>query len=201
MTARARKAWEGFKVKWSSLAIVGPLAYCSTDNHKSSLKELVQIIGFSTMTFWLSALILKGLSSNATSSYFDVLLSTMRSGELFIFTVAFMGPILIVAGEDPKGAKPFPGRGWHLFLLTVVAIVAGCFFAIIKVGEHTTGFLGLFDPDFVFHTSVWLAGVAVFLRYLAIVYRKNSFNPEKDFKRQEDAFSAQFEQRHGGEAS
>lgn len=200
MKERIAKGWAWFLSKWSNLAIVGPLAYCSTENHKSSLREITIIVAFSTMTFWLSALLLKGLSATSQVSYLNVLLSTVKSGELFIFTVAFMGPILIVAAEDPKGAKPFPGRGWHLFLLTAIAIVAGCFFAMMKVGQHAE-IMEIFNQDFLYHVSLWLAGFAIFLRYLAILYRKNTFNPEKDFKRQEDNFSTQFETRHGGGAA
>jgi len=190
--------WSWVRERWSEVPLLGPLANCSITDHKSALKEFTVILVFATVTFWLSALFLKALKLNDEASYISLLLSTVRSGELFIFSVAFLGPILVTAAEDPKYARQFPGRIWHFLALVFIALIAAGFYALLKIAQ-TQGLHELFNKEFLFDSSVIISVTAVSLRYLAIVYRKQTFNPEKELKQQEGNFADEFEQRHAGD--
>src|SRR3546814_8050263 len=126
------------------------------DSHLKSLKEFVPTIAFSTATFWLSAIFLWALKENAAVEPLDLLIKTVDSGELLIFSLAFLGTIIVSAAEDPEGARPFPGRAWHFFFVFSIAVVAAGFYALQRVTKSTP-FQSMFDQDNVLrseeHTS------------------------------------------------
>jgi hypothetical protein len=184
---------------WTELPILGPLAYCTASHHKSAAKEFSVTVLFSTATFWLSALFLKALMANKGLSYFELIGTTVKSGELFIFTVAFLGPILITAAEDPHNAKEFPDRMWHFLALMALALIAAGFFALIKTAYSDDIAKPLFDKEFLFEASITTALCALLLRYLALVYRKQTLISEKELKNREGAFADAFSARHGGQ--
>ncbi len=173
----------------SRIIIIGPLFNCGLDEHLRSQKEFWISLGFATVTFWFSALILLALKSNADKSYLDMLTSTVQSGELFIFSVGFMGAIILTALEDPDNAKPFPGKTWHLAILTFLALIAAGFFSLMRVLEPADQTL-IFDRQFIFKTSVVIAVISIIFRYLTIVYRKETL--KVDMKDQETSFKSMY---------
>ena len=177
--------------------IIGYLVYCERAQHVAAAKDFFIGLCFSTATFWLSALFLSSLEANKDSNYLLLLQSTVRNGELFIFTVGFLGPILLTALEDPKNARPFPGRIWHILALVVVAIIAAGFFALMKVATNRD-ITPIFNRQFIYQTSLHLAGLSIALRYLAIVYRKQTIDPEKEIKEKEANFANEFAKHREG---
>jgi hypothetical protein len=154
---------------------------------------------FSTVTFWLTALFLKAFNAFSGSPYYVVLQSTVNTGQLFIFSVAFMGPILLTAAEDPRNARQFPGRLWHFLALVTLAIVAaGCY--ALQQSTKINGTDNLLNKDFLFNFSIAVAICAMLLRYLATVYRKQTFDPEREMKKPEEDFSDAFARHREGEA-
>lgn len=184
----------------SQIPILGYLTSCGVEEHKNALKEFAISFGFSTAAFWLSALVLMALKINEKSSYISVLNSTIQSGELFIFTVGFVGSILWTALEDPKSAKPFPGRTWHIVALFIIGFVAAAFFALAKIA-YTPDIGSYFSMPFLIKASIYLALTVTVLRYLAIVYRKQTLNPEKEMKTQEQGFAKAFAEHHAVEGA
>lgn len=176
---------------FSEIPIIGYLALCGVKEHKAAFKDFSVTVLFSTATFWLSALVLRGLTANSSQTYFDMLRSTVQSGELFIFSLGFMGPILLIAAEDPKNARPFPGRLGHIVCLFALALIAVAFFALMKVSNSKNLVLPL-NKEFLFSTSVCVALISALLRYLAMVYRKQTIDPEHEIKDRERAFSDKF---------
>jgi hypothetical protein len=182
----------------SGFPLFGPLAYCGWAEHKSAAREMVVVASFATATFWLTALLLMSSQAARSIGYSGALLSTVKSGELFIFAVGFLGPILLTALDDPKEAKEFPGRMWHIFVLVIVGFVATGFHAQIKAAQ-LKGPLDPMDQNFLFDVSVFIAGAAVVLRYLAIVYRKSTFVPEDEIKTPETDFADSYVRQHQNE--
>lgn len=93
-----------------AVPIIGYLAECSAKQHSDSIKEFFFGVVFATSTFWLSALLFLGFRVNEHVSYLTLLRSTVSGGELFIFSVGFLGPIVLTSLDDPKHARPFLGR-------------------------------------------------------------------------------------------
>jgi hypothetical protein len=179
------------------LPLVGPLIVCTKQDHKEAAREFFIIVVFATMTFWLSALILSFLEENRIRNYFELLTSTVHGGELFIFATALLGPILAIAAEDPKGARSFPSRTWHMFGLSVLGVICAACYALVKT-SLMPGTNLILNKEALFTASVLLAAIAAALRYLAIVYNKYRLRPEEVTKAREQAFSDTFARRHGG---
>lgn len=183
---------------FSPLPVIGSLADCSWSDHKAAIKEFLIAVLFGTATFWLSAFFLMYLEKNKNSSYKDLLVSTVGNGELFIFAVGFLGSTLIIAFDDPRGARRFPGQIWHAVALFVLGVLCAGSFALVRLvgGEPT---LIALDKDFLLLASLWLAGFAAALRYLAVVYRKFTLRPDDALKDPERRFAQEFADRHKGD--
>lgn len=202
----------GIKQRWRSLSgtffpsipVIGPLARCTLRHHFVSLKEFLITLCFSTMTFWLTAILLRAFMQNRDERAAALLYQTVNSGQLFIFAVAFLGPILIAAGDDPPRAKVFPDRTWHFLVLILLATVAAGFYAMQLIGKAGPSH-AVIDENFLFRASIWIGTLSVVLRYLTIVYRHSTlpteFDVEAELKEPVEEFAKAFAERHGGEAA
>lgn len=184
---------------FSHVPVLGPLVYCKWKDHKSVIKEMTIIILFATAAFWLTSLILMGSEATRSLGYFSVLFTTVKNGELFIFTVGFIGPILLHTAEDKKDEREFPGRLWHLLALILMALVAAVFHSQIKSAQLKGGVVQA-DLDFWFELSVYIAVFAVILRYLSMVYRKSTFSPRTEIKDREENFMEEYARHRNSNA-
>ncbi|MGB6030149.1 MAG: hypothetical protein WBG22_10380 [Rhodanobacter sp.] len=182
---------QGLRSFFERVPVLGHLVHCTKTNHADSIKEFLPSIAFSTATFWLTAIFLLALKSNAKQDFFDMLISTANSGELLIFSLAFLGSIIVSAAEDPASARVFPGRAWHFFVVFSVALVAAGFYALIKVSDSSNT-QNLYDSAYILRSSGFISIVAVFLAYLTLVYRKQTFDPDKEMKEPEVDFADDF---------
>lgn len=200
--SKSQRAWSWLRTYGRGIPLVGPLFTCTARNHVDSLKEFLISIAFGTATFTVTAIFLKALLANATSSYFQLLMRTIDSGQLFIFAVGMLGPILLTSAEDPASSKTFPSRTVHLAILILIAVLASGFYALVLIGRDPLA-LGLINTRFLFTTSVVVAALVVVMRYLTIVYRRSTadFVAERDMPKQAQEFVGDFAQRHGGRTS
>ncbi|WP_269792391.1 hypothetical protein [Stenotrophomonas sp. Iso1] len=165
-----------------------------------SLKEFSITILFGTATFWVTAIFLKAFLVNKGKSNSAILESTVSTGQLFIFAVGMLGPILLASAEDPDTSKQFPGRTYHFALILLLGVLASGFYAFVLASRETQA-AGLFDSQFLYRASICIALVVVVMRYLTTVYRKStaSFNAEESLKEPVNDFAAAFNARHPAE--
>jgi hypothetical protein len=194
--------WRYIKGKFQLLPIVGGLAYCSAKDHGKAAKEFLISVAFSTAGFWASVVILRTFKSNSNKSTLDLFLSTIGNGELFIFSVSFLGPILITSLADRKGKREFPGRDWHVFGLIALGILSALLFSLIKVLKNVPISSGIelldtIDMHLVVQFSIWIAASAVFLRYLTIVYQKSLLTSDELMLNQDAEFARSFAAHRG----
>lgn len=184
---------------WMKVPLLGYLSYCTRKNHVETIKELSITLAFSTATFWISALLFEAFLINQDASFVDLLYKTANAGQLFIFAVTFLGPVFIIAGDDPANAKVFPNRGLHLVVLFLLAVVGSSFYAIQLGAREFPGGAPL-NSSFLFRASVVIAFLSVSLRYLAVVYRKNTlvFDPEAELVEPAHDFAKKFAERDHG---
>ena len=178
---------------------MGPLFHCTLRNHLDSLKEFFISIAFGTATFTVTAILLRGHKKNACTSYIDLLYRTMDSGQLFIFAVSMLGPILITSAEDPAKTQTFPSRAIHFTgLLFIAAVAAGYYSQYLLAREMKD----VYDTEYLFSASVVVSVAVVVLRYLTIVYRKSTVDvvAERDFQAPAKDLTRVLEERHGGAA-
>lgn len=188
---------EVFSKWWSKVPLLGYLALCTGKNHLEALREMLITLVFSTITFWVTALLLLPFQINTQLGYLGLLEKTVNAGQLFIFAVSFMGPIFLLAGDDPPKARAFPSRGLHFVVLVLLAIVSSAFYAL-QLGSKQSPEALVLDADFLLKASIVVAISAVALRYLTMVYRKNtlSFDPNVELEQPVDEFAKRFAERH-----
>lgn len=177
--------------------ILGHLPNCTWKNHKDSIQEFLVTILFGTATFWMTAILLKVFISNHDIGYSSLLIRTVSDGQLFIFSVGMLGPILLASAEDPTNYKPFPGRTSHLVFIVLIGALASGFYTF-SLASREPQVSDLLDRQFLFRMSLGIASLVVAMRYLTTVYRKStaSFDAESGFKKPVEEFSREFEERH-----
>ncbi len=179
------------------MPIVGHLSRCTKQHHKSSLREFIITILFGTATFWVTAIFLRTFSVNKELDFFELIYKTVSNGQLFIFAVGMLGPIVLSSAEDPRNSKQFPGRVNHFALIVLLGALAAGMYALVLAGREDVA-KGMFDADFLFSSSVLIALVVVGLRYLTIVYRRSTvhFDAEGEMLAPVTQFAADFNERH-----
>jgi hypothetical protein len=189
-----------FQRRFGRIPIVGPLTNCTVKNHLDSLKEFSITILFGTATFWVTAIFLKAFLANSAKTNGQILHSTVGTGQLFIFAVGMLGPILLASAEDPDTSKQFPGRTYHFALILLLGVLASGLYAFVLASREPQA-AGLFDSNFLYRASVCIALVVVVMRYLTTVYRKSTatFNAEEGLKEPVNDFAAAFNARHPAE--
>ncbi len=179
------------------LPVLGPLAHCGWKHHRDALKEFFFATLFGTATFWLTAFLLLGFATHSNSNYFDLLYITVSSGQLFIFAVGLVGPIVLSTADDPDRSDKFPGRSGHITVLIILCIAASSFYSL-ELASREPAAATMFDKSFLFRASLAIAATVVVMRYLTIVYRKSTLHPDApaEMKSTHQDFSEKFSKRH-----
>lgn len=171
----------------SNTWLVGTLLKVDRLIYARALYEFMYLFLWSVLPFALGALVLYVTSVDPSKDFFQFGLSTFRNGELLVFTISMLAPILYLTLDDPDQASSFPHK---LPISTVVALVivtCAALFALLKASAVK-------DFPFVFELSVGLTGLALAFRYLALVYHRYRLpTPSLDeFREQEVGFVQNF---------
>lgn len=194
--------------------LLGTLCKIGRPAYASAFYEFVYLFLWSILPFALGGLVLFVTSDVTDKNIFELGVSTFKNGELLVFTISMLAPILYLTLHDPEQAAPFPHK---LPISTVVALLivtCAALFAVLKASAVK-------DYPFVFELSLWLTGLALAFRYLALVYHRFRMPPlselelradqesykedlrtlvEENLKTEERSFVDQF-QSHIGEPS
>lgn len=149
----------------SRIWLFGTLFRTGRSAHAGAFYEFTYLLLWSILPFALGALVLYVTSEASNKSFYEFGLNTFRNGELLVFTISMLAPILYLTLHDPEQAEPFPHK---LPISTVVALIivtCASLFALLKASAVK-------DISFVFDLSIILTIVALIFRYLAIVYHK-----------------------------
>jgi hypothetical protein len=184
-----------------TIPILGPLVHCRFVHHRRAFREFMVVLVFSTATFWLTAIFLRAFTRNAGASLAKLFDQTVSAGQLFIFSVGFLGPILIAAGSDAsKKGKGFPGRISHFLVFYVLGTAAAGLYAL-----HLASLGGLApkltDDVYLLTTSYVIATASVILRYLTLVYKNSvdEIDVDAELRDPVDDFAERFAKRHTGD--
>lgn len=170
--------------------LLGGLVDCTWQAHWESLRQTFLVTFLSTTPIWLGALIVYSTGSDLGRAAFSAALwSTVQHGELFMYSTALLAPVFWMALVDPPGARAFPSKIPHMALIGIIDLVAGAFFGLITA--HTN-----VNPAFVSTASRWMFFASLALLYLGTVYHTNRLpDITGAFRKQEDSFSAEFNER------
>ncbi len=167
--------------------IIGTLFRAGRETLTSAFYEFVYLFLWSILPFVLGALVLFVTSDDPNKNFLELGVQTFRNGELLIFTISMLAPILYLTLHDPEQAQPFPHK---LPISTVVALIivtCASLFSLLKASSVK-------DLPFVFCLSVLLTVVALVFRYLAIVYHKIRMPQltERELREPQDTFVEKF---------
>ena len=179
----------------SRIWLFGTLFKTSRATHAGAFYEFMYLFVWSILPFALGTLVLYVTSDDPNKSIFELSLHTFQNGELLIFTISMLAPILYLTLHDPEQAEPFPHK---LPISTVVALVivtCASLFSLMKASSVK-------DLPFVISLSVILTIVALVFRYLAIVYHKVRLPQltERDLREPQDVFVEKFRRHVEGES-
>lgn len=176
----------------SRIWLIGTLFKVERKAYASALYEFLYLFVWSILPFALGGLVLYVVSNPSEKNILQFAISTFKNGELLVFTISMLAPILFLTLHDPEQASPFPHK---LPISTVVALVivtCAALFAVLKASAVK-------NSDFVFDISVALTVLALAFRYLALVYHRYRMPSlsETDFRANQTNFVDQFKQHLG----
>ena len=175
------------------LPLLSGLADCRLSDHEDASKEFSVNLIFSTAPIWLGGLIIFSLDQSQNKTFFSLLItmiSTVRGGELFMYSTAMVAPIVYIALKPEKGIPIFPGQISHVVFITIVAIISAAFFAIQRTGVWI-------DTNITFPLSFVLYILSLILLNLATVYKNYRLTGAPDEAREQTAeFVEEFNLRH-----
>jgi hypothetical protein len=171
-----------------AIPLFGGLVDCTWRDHWDSLTQTFVIVLLSTTPIWLGALIVV-YSAGAgleLAAFGTALKSTVKNGELLMYSTALLAPVFWMALVDPPGAHVFPSKVSHMVLIGVIDLVAGAFFGLVTAHNNA-------NPRFISTLSTWMFIASLVLLYLGTVYHTSRLpDAPQEFKRQEDDFSTAY---------
>jgi len=167
--------------------IIGRMFRVGTPTLLGSFYEFFYLFIWSILPFALGALVLYVGSDATNKSFIELGVSTFKNGELLVFTISMLAPILYLTLHDPERAEPFPHKLPISTAVALVIVTSAALFALLKASAVK-------DLPFVFWTSVILTAIALVFRFLAIVYHKVRMPnlSEKDLRETQENFVEDF---------
>lgn len=181
---------------WSRIWLIGTIFKTSRATHAAAFYEFMYLLLWSILPFALGTLVLYVTASDPNKDIFELSLHTFQNGELLIFTISMLAPILYLTLHDPEQAEPFPHKLPISTIVALVIVTCASLFSLLKASSVK-------DLPFVIGLSVVLTIVALVFRYLAIVYHKVRLPPltERDLREPQDTFVENFRRHVEGESN
>ncbi len=179
----------------SHLWLVGTLFRAGWKTHLAALYEFTYLFLWSILPFALGALTLYVTSEATDKSFYMLGVSTFHNGELLVFTISMLAPILYLTLYDPDRADPFPHKLPISTLVALIMVACASLFALLKANAVK-------DIPFVFAFSVILTLLALAFRYLAIVYHRVRMPDvnERELRSPQNSFVNQYRKHVASEA-
>jgi hypothetical protein len=120
---------------------------------------------------------------HGAQGYWVAIYGNINNGELFLYATSLLGPIFYMSLIDPPGARQFPSRLSHMFVVLVISVLSAVAFGLQRAGQQL-------NPTIVY-TASWILFVsALMLLYLATTFKNRRLpaGPE-DFKQGEKDLS------------
>lgn len=184
-----------FRYWLSKLWLFGALFQAGRRAYAGALYEFGYALVWSIFPFILGALTLYVTNNDPDKEFIDLASKTIRNGELLIYTISMLTPILYLVLYDPEQADSFPHKLPLSTLVTVIAVTSSALFALMKAQA-------IKDSEFVLQLSIILTVVALFTRYLSLVYHRVRMpdTKERDLRADQDMFVQRYSNHVGSPA-
>lgn len=181
---------------WLSKAwLVGGLFRAGRKVYAGALYEFLYLFIWSILPFALGALVLYVTTDGPNKSFYDFGLDTFKNGELLVFTISMLAPILYLTLHEPDQAGAFPHKLPISTTVALIIVICAALFALLKA--HAVK-----DIPFVLDLSVMLTVLALMFRYLALVYHGMRLPQptERELRSSQTNFVDEFRRHVGDEA-
>jgi hypothetical protein len=156
---------ESFVERYSNLWFFGTLLKVDRPTYAGAFYEFLYLVIWSVLPFGLGALVLYVTTDSETKNFLQFSIATFRNGELLVFSISMLAPILYLTLHDPDGASRFPHRLPISTIVTLVIVMSAALFALLKASAVK-------DSEFVYQFSVALTCVALTFRFLSLIYHR-----------------------------
>lgn len=169
--------------------LIGALFDTTSKQHAGALYEFLHLFFWSTMPFWLGGIVLYATRAQPAASPWFLVAQTFQNGELLVFAISALSPVLYLALHEPDGARLFPHRLPISTIVFGVVIVCAVLFSLQRAGVTL-------NASWVYDFSLFLTVLALAVRYLAIVYHRyrSPSVTESDLRAPQDNFLEAFTQ-------
>jgi len=148
----------------SKLWFIGTVFKAGRKTLAGAFYEFSYVFSWSVLPFGLGALTLYVAQPDG-ASILEHAVSTFKNGELLVFTISMLVPVLYMVLFDPDKAGPFPHKLPISTVVTLIIVISASLFALLKAKA-------VLKPDFVFDLSLLLTLLALFIRMLALIYHR-----------------------------
>ncbi|MDT4331198.1 hypothetical protein ACQE3D_15630 [Methylomonas sp. MS20] len=173
----------------SNTWLIGALFKAGRKTYAEALYEFSYLICWSILPFALGTLTLYVTTDSGSEQkdLYEYGISTFKNGELLVFTISMLAPILYLINYDPNENRPFPHKLPISTVVTLIVVTSAALFALMKA--HAVK-----ENELVFTISVILTLIALIFRYLALVYHRLRTPPvnEMDLRSSEVSFVNQY---------
>lgn len=168
--------------------LLGTLFKVKRQAFSSAFYEFIYLILWSLLPFALGGLILYATSNDPQKSYLPMVISTIENGELLVFTISMLAPVLFLTWHDPERAEKFPHKLPISTISTIIIVTCAAMIALQKASAVK-------DKDFIAEFSVVLTLIALGFRYLALVYHRYRLpsTNETELRKPQNDFVQNFE--------
>ena len=149
----------------SSLWLFGALFKAGKKTFSSAFYEFTYALVWSIFPFVLGTLTLYVISVDPDKQLMQFAVQTYSNGELLIFTISMLTPILYLVLHDPDQGDSFPHKLPISTLVALIAVTCAALFALLKAEA-------IKDTQFVLNLSIALTLIALSIRYLSLVYHR-----------------------------
>lgn len=160
------------KLQFSKIPLIGPLVECKKEDHWAAFTETFLNGVFSTLPFWLAAIVgylyklPKHINNFIDLELFQSLLEdSVSNGELFIFSTSILAPIMFLTWLDLKGTRTIPAKLSLGTVALLTMLLCTGLFSALKANPDV-------NEDFILYLSSWLALIALIITYIGTVYHK-----------------------------
>ena len=161
--------WLAVKRIFRKLPLLGGLVDARVKDHTEAISEVGLNILLSTVPISLGAILMK-LHRDTESTWVQLMLDNVQSGELFLYATALLGPLYYFIFKEYTNVPNFPkGRSFMVAAVCILVISVGLFSAQRVEILFNRG--SILDRAVIFSMSwkIYLTSVAVV--YLAHVYK------------------------------
>src|SRR5579871_6519255 len=148
--------------------LVGQLFRTRAIDHKEAAIAWTVSLILTTVPIWFGGIMLRGLSQNASKSYWDLCLSTVSAGQLFLVATTVLAPVIYVTLRERYPIVHFPSRLAIVLSTGGIFIIATGFFAEQQAHVQLDAKFQLLCSALLFFASLALGYIAAVYDHLAV---------------------------------